>query len=146
MAESPPGHVSIRILAHHALWDAWVHERDIALPLGTVASEEADEVRSCLRYAAALGPALALNSETPCAGELAVASSDPDLRFRVEVGASVVVRDDPGAPNGVPCLCGGSVELIEALSVRAPLPADAPVEWCRVLNGLATAFDAELRR
>ena len=99
-AESPPGHVPIRILAQHALWDVWVHERDIAIPLGSVASAEPDEVRSCLRYAAALSPALALNSGTPCAGELAVAATDPDLCFLVDVGASVVVRDD--RRRGVP--------------------------------------------
>src|SRR3954454_21738434 len=28
LAHSPPGHVPIRLLAQHALWDAWVHERD----------------------------------------------------------------------------------------------------------------------
>ena len=34
MAESPVGHVPIRLIAQHALWDCWVHERDIAIPLG----------------------------------------------------------------------------------------------------------------
>ena len=36
-----------------------------------------------------------------------------------------------------------AVELVEALSLRAPLPADTPVEWRGVLNGLETVFDAE---
>src|SRR4051812_17705881 len=53
IGESPAGHVSIRLLAHHALWDSWVHERDIALPLGLDMPVEPDEVISCLRYAAA---------------------------------------------------------------------------------------------
>src|ERR1700681_3973043 len=26
LAETPAGHVPIRLLVHHALWDAWVHE------------------------------------------------------------------------------------------------------------------------
>ena len=34
LAEAPPGHVAIRALALHALWDAWIHERDVVLPLG----------------------------------------------------------------------------------------------------------------
>ena len=59
-AEAPPGHVAIRLLAQHALWDCWVHERDIALPLGLAPAVEPDEVRSCLRYAAAVSPALAM--------------------------------------------------------------------------------------
>src|SRR4051812_2194943 len=33
IAEAPPGHVAIRSLALHALWDAWIHERDVLLPL-----------------------------------------------------------------------------------------------------------------
>jgi uncharacterized protein (TIGR03083 family) len=32
-AEAPAGHVAIRAVALHALWDSWVHERDILLPL-----------------------------------------------------------------------------------------------------------------
>ena len=57
-AESPPGHVSIRLLAFHAIWDSWIHERDIALPLGQQPPEVPDELRSCLQYAAAVSPAL----------------------------------------------------------------------------------------
>ena len=30
----------MRLLASHALWDGWVHERDIALPLGLTPPEE----------------------------------------------------------------------------------------------------------
>jgi len=141
LAESPPGHVSVRALAHHALWDAWVHERDIGLPCGLTPPVEPDEVRSCLRYAAALGPALALTGESPFVGELAVAARSPDATFTVEIGESVVVRDEP-SPAGVACLCGDAVDLVEGLSVRAPLPIDTPAEWNRVFNGLATVFDA----
>jgi uncharacterized protein (TIGR03083 family) len=141
LAESPPGHVSIRMLAHHALWDAWVHERDIALPLGLTPPVEPDEVRSCLRYSAALGPAFALTSGSPFVGELAVSARVPDATFTVEIAESVIVRDEP-SPAGVACLCGDAVELVEGLSVRAPLPTDTPAEWNRVFNGLATVFDA----
>ncbi len=54
-AETPAGHVPIRLLAHHALWDSWIHERDVALPLGLTPPVESDELRSSLHYAAALG-------------------------------------------------------------------------------------------
>ena len=33
-AEAPPGHVSVSSVAHHALWDSWVHERDVLVPIG----------------------------------------------------------------------------------------------------------------
>jgi uncharacterized protein (TIGR03083 family) len=141
LAESPPGHVPIRLLSDHALWDCWVHERDVVLPLGLTAAVEPDEVRSCLRYAAALSPALAIGTENAAAGVFAVEASNPDLCFVLEVGDSVVVRAGP-APSGAPCLRGGAVELVEALSIRAPLPFSAPAEWRQLLNGLATVFDS----
>src|SRR5829696_9818508 len=53
VAESPAGHVPICLLTQHALWDSWIHERDIVIPLDITPVLEEDEVRSCLRYAAA---------------------------------------------------------------------------------------------
>jgi uncharacterized protein (TIGR03083 family) len=142
LAESPPGHVSIRLLAQHALWDAWIHERDIALPLGLTPPAETDEVLSTLRYAAALSPAFLITTGRPPRGLFAVEVTDPDSCFTVEVGESVVVRGDP-APAGSPCLRGNAVSLVEALSIRAPLPASTPPDWQRLLEGLEHAFTAE---
>ncbi len=139
-AESPAGHVSIRLLASHALWDAWIHERDIALPLGLVPSEEPDEIASSLRYAAAVGPALTISQGDPFVGEFTVAATDPDVTFTLAVGDAVNVRDG-AAPGDAPCLRGNAVGLVEALSIRAALPADAPSEWRQLVTGLATVFD-----
>jgi hypothetical protein len=142
-AESPIGHVSIRLLAHHALWDAWVHERDIAVPLGITPETEPDEVGFCLRYVAAVGPTLTIGDANGFSGTVGVLATDPDICFTVDVGESVAVRrDSPRAHT--PCLRGHAVDLIEALSIRAPLPHDTPNEWRRLVQGLATAFDTEL--
>jgi uncharacterized protein (TIGR03083 family) len=143
-AESPPGHVPIRLLAQHALWDSWVHERDVALPLGITPAIEPDEVASCLRYAAALSPALALTVGRVAAGGdgLAVEATDPPVRFVLDVGDSVSLRDAP-FDHDAPCLRGDAVEMTEALSLRAPMAPDAPMEWTRVRGGLEAAFDAE---
>jgi hypothetical protein len=140
-AETPAGHVPMRLLAHHALWDCWVHERDIGLPLGFTPTIEPDEVLSCLRYAAALSPAFAISTGNAHPGVFAVAATDPELQFTVDIGDSVAVRDGSG-PHDAPCLRGGAVELVEALSIRAPLPASTPLEWHQLLVGLATAFDS----
>ena len=43
LAEAPPGHVAIRAVALHALWDSWVHERDILVPLSRQQAVEFDE-------------------------------------------------------------------------------------------------------
>lgn len=144
IAESPAGHVPIRLLAYHALWDGWVHEHDIALPLGLTPPAEPDEIQSCLRYAAAVSPAFAISSGAECGGVFAVEANDPELRFTVEVGESVIVHDGE-APPDAPRLRGRAVDLIEALSIRAPLPASTPTEWRQLLAGLASAFDSELQ-
>jgi uncharacterized protein (TIGR03083 family) len=139
IAEAPPGHLPIRLLASHALWDSWVHERDIALPLGISQPEEDDEVLSSLRYAAALSPAFAITSGNRIDGMYGIETSVPAASCAVEVGDCVAVRRGP-APSDAPCLRGDAVELLEALSIRAPLPASTPPEWREMLGGLETAF------
>ena len=142
-AESPPGHVPIRLLAQHALWDSWVHERDVALPLGITPDIEPDELASCLRYAAALSPALALAVGQVGAGVgvLSVEATDPTVRFVLDVGDSVSLREAP-FDHAAPCLRGDAVEMTEALSLRHPMGVDTPIEWVQVRGGLEAAFDA----
>lgn len=141
LAESPAGHVSIRLLAQHGLWDCWIHERDVAIPLGLTSALEPDELRSCLQFAAAVSPVLGLGVGVARTGSFAVEATDPSIRFLIEVGESVAVRDVAAAPD-VPCLRGNAVALIEGLSLRAPMPSSTPIEWSQLLGGLATAFDA----
>ena len=57
LAEAPPGHIAIGLVAIHALWDSWVHERDMLIPLGLDPVVDDAEMEACLVYAAALGPA-----------------------------------------------------------------------------------------
>jgi uncharacterized protein (TIGR03083 family) len=138
-AEAPPGHISIRLLCAHALWDAWIHERDIVLPLGRAQALEDDELASCVRYAAAIGPVLTLGTNA-FRGNLAVDARNPDATFTITVGSTVELRS--GVADG-PCLRGDTAELVDALSVRTPLPTDAPAEWRTLFDsGLATVFDA----
>jgi uncharacterized protein (TIGR03083 family) len=141
LAETPAGHVPIRLLAQHALWDSWIHERDIAIPLGIATAVEADELRSCLQYAAAVSPVLGIGLGQSSPGVFAVEATNPRVRFVLDVGYSVAVRDE-AAEATVPCLRGDAVDLIEALSLRAPMPSSTPVEWVGLVGGLATAFDA----
>lgn len=143
IVETPAGHVPVRLLAHHALWDAWVHERDILLPLGAEPDREDDEVYASLRYAAAVSPALALGAGVASSGMFAVRATAPDRSFTIEVNDAVTVNDGD-APAGTPYLVGDAVDLLEALSIRAPLPPGTPPEWRAVLSGLATAFDTAI--
>ncbi len=140
LAEAPPGHITVSALAHHALWDSWVHERDILLPQGIAPAEEADEIAASLRYVAALGPALAIGHGATERGSFAVHTTDPAVSFVVDIDDTVHVHDGEGDPAFG--LGGGSVELLEALSVRAPLRASVPSGAAWMLRGLLETFDA----
>src|SRR5207302_810982 len=92
LGEAPPGHVPLHAVALHALWDSWIHERDVVLPLGLAPVEEPDEIVGCLCYAAAIGPALAIAGGSSRRGAIAVDASNPDACFVVETGEAVFVR------------------------------------------------------
>jgi uncharacterized protein (TIGR03083 family) len=139
MAEAPPGHVTISAVVHHALWDSWVHERDILLPLGLTPDREPDEVGACLRYAAALSPAFAVTMGAGGRGVLALTTSDPDLAVVVDVDGRVAVREGPADADLE--LTGDAVDLLEALSLRRPLDQPVPETSAWLLHGLAEIFD-----
>jgi uncharacterized protein (TIGR03083 family) len=140
IAEAPPGHLPIRLVVLHALWDSWIHERDIAIPLGLTTPKEPDEIAASLRYAAALGPAFLASTGATRRGTLEVIGTEPDVRFAVDTGRTAVVHDRR-PPDDAVRLEGTSVALLEAVSYRAPLdgllaPAD---RW--MLDGLGEVFD-----
>jgi uncharacterized protein (TIGR03083 family) len=141
LGEAPPGHVSLEAVALHALWDAWIHERDCLLPLGLAQVEEPDEILGSLRYAAALGPAFSRANGDGREGQLAVVATDPDASFVVDIGASTVVVADGAAPEGVPVLRGTAIGLLEALAFRLPFDEELPEEHRWLVGGLDTVFD-----
>ena len=140
VAEAPPGHIAIRAVALHALWDAWTHERDVCLPLGTTPPVEPDEVADCLYYCAAIGPTLAATQGSTRAGALAVAATDPNVSFVVHAGSTVRVTDGP-APHGAAAIEGDSVTLVEGLTFRVPFEHGLDGEHVWLLGGLDQAFD-----
>lgn len=141
LAESPAGHVTIDALVHHALWDCWIHERDVLLPLGLSQPEETDEIVAGLRYAVAIGPALALQSRTGRTGSLVLDVTRPDARVVVTVGEEVRVGRGGDAPDGALVLTGDAVDLVEALSVRAPWRQPIPEDRAWLLEGLSEVFE-----
>jgi len=139
VAEAPPGHLSVAAVAHHALWDSWIHERDVLVPLGSVPERHADEIDASLRYVAALAPAFALTRGTAPDGRLTIDVTDPDVSIDVDVTDRVTVRDASGTP-GVR-LHGDAVELLESLSIRRPLDQELPDSARWLVDGLAVTFD-----
>jgi uncharacterized protein (TIGR03083 family) len=140
-AEAPVGHVSISTIAHHALWDSWVHERDVLAPLGIIPDEEADEIVASIRYAAALAPAFALQSSTRRTGAIALDLTGPDAHVVVTVGDDVRVGEGD-APDDALALTGDAVDVLEALSVRAPWKTPIPDNKAWLLAGLADVFES----
>jgi uncharacterized protein (TIGR03083 family) len=140
LAEVPAGHVALRVLALHALWDAWVHERDIMLPLGRLPVEEMDEVTGSLVYAAILGPALMAASGHPGSGTLVVHAEHPAIGFVVDAGTTVVAREPEDGDMDAPHLNGPAVELLEGLSARASLRHDLGPSDRWLVDGVAEAF------
>jgi hypothetical protein len=146
VGEAPPGHVPLRGVVLHALWDGWVHERDVVLPLGLPVVEEADEVLGSLAYVAALSPLFGAAGRT---GVLVVEAVDPSATFVVDVAADGVVRLRPPGPGegegeGASVhLRGDAADLVEGLSFRAPLPQldDVAPEHRWLFEGLGTVFD-----
>lgn len=139
LAEAPPGHLTVSTVTHHALWDAWVHERDILEPLGIEQALERDEAAASLRYAAALGPALAITRGHTGRGRLGVIATDPDVAFVVDIADHVSVvsgRDDANAQ-----LVGPTADLIDQFSIRQPFRSSIPPEHRWMLGGLAETFD-----
>ena len=139
VAEAPPGHLSVSAVTHHALWDSWIHERDVLLPQGLVPAEEPDEIAAALRYAAALGPAFAVGRETGASGVLSIVATDPDLSLLVEIGERADVRWGTGPADLT--ISGDAVELVEAFSRRGALAQPVPAEMAWMLDGVAEAFD-----
>jgi len=142
-AESPAGHVQIRLLAYHALWDGWIHERDVLLPLGIAPVEEADEVVSSLRYVAAVAPVFAFSVDAARTGALAIEASDPDAVVVVEVGDGVSVHGGP-APAGATVLRGPAAALVDMLTFRRPFDQEIPEDRRWLFDGLATVFDTAI--
>ena len=138
-AEAPPGHLSIDAVVLHALWDSWIHERDIALPLGLAPDEEPDEVAAALRYVVGLGPALLATHGSTRTGTFAVRAKDPVVELVVEAGPDVVVREGDGA-TALPTISGSAVELLESFSLRSSPPAMTGTDgW--MVEGLGVLFD-----
>ncbi len=139
LAEAPPGHVTIAAVALHALWDGWIHERDIALPLGLGVAEEPDEVAGSLRYVVGLGAAFLATTGSTRVGAFTVHSEGPDLDLMVDIRPEVVVGEWPGV-EGLPACSGSGPAMVEAFSLRtAPPTLPDPDAW--MIAGLATVFD-----
>ena len=138
LAETPVGHLPLDAMLLHALWDAWIHERDILLPLGIEATVESDEVAGILAYVAGLGPAFSLTMGESRRGSLGIDATDPELSMQIEITDTVSVQ--PGSGGSDALLSGDAVELVESLSCRSTM-IETSRDDAWMLSGLRQVFD-----
>lgn len=143
-SESPFGHVPVRIIAAHSLWDSWLHERDVMIPLGGQPCVEEDELLTAAAFTLFLGGAQGgvLDDGEPV-------GDGPDEPLEVRLGfdelanRTVGLRVDRDVRVDVLGAGGGSdagsaIEFVEAISGRRPtkpvldrLPADVAAQLAR---------------
>jgi hypothetical protein len=142
--ESPVGHVPARLVLAHALWDSWLHERDILLPLGLDVPVEADELAVSTWYLLAFGAAQGgLLDDVDPVGPGLTEPFDVELAFTDLPGWSIrlvvdrAVRAERGGPDAIDC--GAAVDVVEHYSGRGtgaagplvPAPLDAQLARAR---------------
>lgn len=140
LAEAPPGHVAIEAVVHHAIWDSWIHERDMLLPLGIDVPVVDDEVRSTLRYALALSPAFAVWQHPGSTGVVGALATDPSVEVTIRLHDDRVTVAAGPPPADALTLSGSAAELAEFLSVRVPYEGEIAEDRAWMLSGLAAAF------
>lgn len=139
-AESPIGHVPVRLALAHAFWDSWLHERDVLLPLGIEPVVEPDELWNATWYSL-----VAAAAEGGLIGDDGAVADGPDEPFTVRisfdefpgrtlevaVGERVSVTEDDGAGVAV----GSALALVEYFTGRTEEPAgELPTELAAHLD------------
>jgi len=137
--ETPLGRQPMAVSTTHLLWDTWLHERDIFLPLGQALPEVADEVRLAALYSLRMIGFFAqlfqrdvhvpLRLHGAWEGTLLLDAGGGDMSVRVV---------DAGAGDLGPHLRGDAATAVDALCGRGDLAAalDGPDELRDALSSL----------
>ena len=110
LGEAPFGHMPARLILAHALWDSWLHERDILQPLGLEPAVEEDELLVGTWYTLVVGGLQGgLIDDPEPVGPGADAPLDVTLAFDDLPGTRCACRSTPartsrGPTTRMPCL------------------------------------------
>lgn len=128
-AEGPPGWMPVRATLNHALFDSWIHERDLMIPRGLEPLVEHDEALVVGRYLLSLAGAAAAgfaDGVVASASGITVEATDPSMRFGIDAsGERVRVGDAAVDGPVVRGTIGDVLDLTSGRTPRAPVAADA---------------------
>lgn len=133
MVTGPYGQVHWTILSAHVLWDAWVHVRDVAEPLGVDARSTPVEDDVVALYALLIASVPALVTRHSFQATVDLSTPDGGLRS-ASVAPGHVTLSSGGAPTQAE-LRGDLAAVVDALAGRGP-------EVAAVLHGDPAAREA----
>lgn len=133
--ETPLGPQPFPVAALHVLWDTWLHERDLFLPMGVEPPQHEDETRLCALYT--------LRMVGLC---VAMARQEVSATVRLHGATAVTLRLDASpaltsvrlAPDATPDVTADAAALVDALTGRGDVDAalDGPAELRAALSPL----------
>ena len=134
MAATPLGPQPFPVAALHVLWDTWLHERDMLLPLGRAVPQHEDEVRLCALYTLRLVGLCAAMGRREVSATIALQGAT-EVTLRLDASPSLTsVR----VSNEAAQLHGDAARVIDALCGRDDVDAalDGPAELRAALSPL----------
>jgi uncharacterized protein (TIGR03083 family) len=140
-AEAPPGRVPAHVSVNHFLFDSWVHERDVLLPVGQTPVTDRGEAAAVVTYVLALaGIAGTIEEGPPRPGSIKVHVTDMDEHLSLDItAAGSVVRFCPGSgASNVTADAGALVDVATGRTVATSIDADEHAS--HVLTHFATAL------
>ena len=135
----PYGQMDWTVLALHAYWDSWIHERDVLLARGTDHPTDHDATLYATAYGLFIAAAVALMFGTPVDANLKLGGIGGGAFDLVAVGGSVGLtaeRTSTAGPN--------AAEVADALAGRSQMTdalVDLPTETRTALSSLADFFN-----
>lgn len=119
-AEAPPGRVPASMTVNHFLFDSWVHERDLRLPVDEVPPTDAVEAAAVLSDVAAIAGAARFDDDQRERPPISfdITPTDTDLCLHVEQNAVATVVTIAPAPTERTRLAGLVGEIVDYATGR----------------------------
>jgi uncharacterized protein (TIGR03083 family) len=142
LSPTPLGPQPFPVAALHVMWDTWLHERDLLLPLGITPPPHEDEVRLCVIYTLrVVGFMTALRGRELSATLQLSGATDITLRLDVDAKQTLVAIVD-NQPADDATLHADAATIVDALTGRGDIATalQGPPELRNALGALARVF------